>query len=125
MPRRNLFPLLLLLLSLAGCTTPRGDGDSKPGVIQAKDDVFSPAQFAASVGKDVEWKNVGKNFHTVTVQTPGAAPRTYVFDEEIQPGESVTFSFPEPGTYDLFCRYHSQGAAGDFSGGMVMKVTAT
>lgn len=119
-------PCLLLvgLALVSGCAAPETSRGSD-GTVQARDDVFVPAALSGAAATPVEWENVGRNFHTVTVQKPGAPPRTYLFDQEIQPRQTATFSFPEAGTYDVFCRYHSQGAAGDFASGMVMKVTVT
>lgn len=110
-------------LLLAGCASKNttGAGGSKP--ITMKDDFFEPVTYDAASGELVKWKNVGKGTHTVTVQKPGGGKGEYLYNKElIGPAGTAEFTFPGPGTYDVFCIYHSQGAAGDFSGGMVMKV---
>lgn len=126
MQRSLLIVASILLLGLAGCvsSTPQYPGAS--GTVALKDDFFEPIGYAAKVGDPVLWKNQGRNTHTVTVQNPDGSKGDYLYNRElIKPGESVSYAFPEPGTYDVFCTYHSQGAQRDFSGGMVMKATVT
>jgi plastocyanin len=116
-------PICLILL-LAGCvgTNP----PPAPEGVLILDDVFDPIRFHAVSGETVTWTSQGRGTHTVTVQDPNGDPGEWLYNEElIPPGGTAAFAFPNPGTYDVFCIYHSQGAAGDFSGGMVMTVVVT
>lgn len=116
----------VLLFGLAGCVSSTPQYPGARGTIALKDDFFEPDGHSAKVGDVVTWKNQGRNAHTVTVQNPDGPKGDYLFNRElIKPGESVSYAFPEPRTYDVFCIYHSQGAQGNFSGGMVMKATVT
>lgn len=112
---------LLPLVSLAGCNSAPVD----PSLVKARDDFFEPATFALVAGATVTWKATERNAHTVTVQEPNAPPGTYLYDKVLNPGDSTNFAFTTSGTYDVFCRYHSSGAHGDFASGMVMKVTVS
>lgn len=88
-----------------------------------KDNIYDPATYETRANVLVTWKNVGQATHTVTVREPDGASGDRLYDKElIGPGGTAQFAFPHSGTYYVFCSYHSQGAAGDFSGGMVMKV---
>jgi plastocyanin len=72
--------------------------------VREVDDAFVPDLLQVPVGARVTWVNDGRNPHTVTADDgsfdSGAMP----------PGASFALTFPRPGTYQYFCRYH--GAAG-------------
>lgn len=114
---------LLLVAVISGCVDSQPNQPGDQADVDMKDNVYDPTTFDAVAGKPVTWINVGKAAHTVTVQDPDGGNGDYLYNEElIEPGESAEYAFPSPGTYDVFCIYHSQGAQGDFDGGMVMKV---
>lgn len=63
----------------------------------------------------------------MTVQKAGSTTPDDTLEDsgDLAPGASFSFAFPSPGTYDVYCRYHSQGGQAVFTGGMVMQVTVT
>lgn len=120
------------LIGLAGCTSTPAPakaecGDNTGHPIHACDDFFAPKSFDAKAGQAVQWQNADKGHHTVTVQKQGSTtPGDTLQDSgDLAPGASFSFTFPSPGKYDVYCKYHSQGGQAVFTGGMVMKVTVS
>ncbi len=70
---------------------------------------FRPQELTIAAGTTVVWRNQDNVLHTVTAGTRGRP--TDLFDAEVPAGESFSFTFDEPGTYDYYCRPHS-GMAG-------------
>lgn len=62
---------------------------------------FHPAKLTIKVGTTVVWKNTDTVTHNVKSY---AKPR--VFDGDIAPGESYTFTFTTAGRFPYFCEYH-------------------
>jgi len=81
--------------------------------VEANDDFFSPEKFTVTAGTRVTWVNVGKKKHTVTYGT--------TFDVDLKPGESFSYTFDQPGTYQYYCVTHSES---DHEG-MVGTITVT
>lgn len=68
------------------------------------DNFFSPTTVVVSVGDKVRWNNTGEVLHTVT---SGSRPiADGLWDAYLQPGESFTRTFDQPGTYRYFCIVH-------------------
>ncbi len=65
---------------------------------------FQPAEITVDSGTTVTWRNDSGIPHTVTSGTRGNP--TALFDESVPAGDSFTFRFEEPGTYEYFCRLH-------------------
>jgi plastocyanin len=65
---------------------------------------FSPASLVVAPGTTVTWTNTGGpgSMHTVTSSTPG-----YDFDSgTLSNGQTFSYTFVRPGTYDYFCTPH-------------------
>jgi plastocyanin len=88
---------------------------------------FTPKQLTVAVGTTVRWANQDPVQHTVTSGTkgtegvPGVSKGKNdrpdgVFDHELVPDASFSFTFDKPGTYDYFCRIH-----GGMTGTVVVK----
>ncbi|HET8628220.1 MAG TPA: plastocyanin/azurin family copper-binding protein [Thermomicrobiales bacterium] len=62
--------------------------------------VFSPATLTIAVGDTVTWRNTSDTVHTATSNDG-------VWDSgDVQPGQTFSFTFTKPGTYQYFCKYH-------------------
>ncbi len=131
--RAPLVVLAALSMALAGCSAPETnqagsttEADVADQEIEAGDNVFVPQTYETTVGTTVKWRNTGQGHHTVTVQKPGGANGEWLVDSgDMAPGATFSYPFPAGATYDVFCRYHSQGANGVFpENEMTMKVTA-
>lgn len=66
---------------------------------------FDPKTIEIEAGQTVTWRN-DDNF-THTVQVDGQE------DHEVEPGDSVSIRFDEPGTYHYVCRLHRHDMDGD------------
>jgi plastocyanin len=93
----------LVLLPLAVAPTPVAAADSYIEVA-ALDDFFDAEVVRVPVGTQIEWRNVGRNPHTVTADDGS-------FDSgDMQNGDEFSWTFDKPGVYRYYCKYH--GAAG-------------
>lgn len=81
--------------------------------VEADDNFFRPEKITITAGTQVTWTNVGQKKHTVTYGT--------VFDADIKPGETFSFTFDKPGTYQYYCVTHSESD----TDGMVGTITVT
>jgi plastocyanin len=79
--------------------------------VQAFDDFFRPENITVTVGTRIDWINVGKKKHTVTNDT--------LFDSDLLVGQTFSFTFDKPGTYQYYCVVHSESP----TDGMVGTVT--
>ena len=73
--------------------------------VELQDNHFSPAFITVPVGATVTWTNVGGALHTVMSYTG-------LFDQEIAPGDSFSYTFAEPGRYGYHCHYHINNMMG-------------
>jgi plastocyanin len=105
---RFLLPLAALAaLVVAGCGGAGQSGEpvATTEVTMAKSYRFDPHTIEIEAGQSVTWTN-DDNF-THTVQVDGQE------DHEVEPGESVSIEFDEPGTYHYVCRLHRQDMDGE------------
>jgi len=78
---------------------------TKPYVITAIDYHFHDAHPTLPIapGRDLVFKNAGRNVHNVTIPALGIA-------HDVAPGAEFTIDDIadrlQPGSYDLFCKYH-------------------
>ena len=113
-PILSLFAILALVLAACG-----GGAASQPatddGGAAATEDTggggetvslaggqFSPAELTIPAGTTVTFTDT--TGHTVTEGSDGTAAEDPIIDE--QGGEDITFTFDEPGTYDITCTIH-------------------
>jgi plastocyanin len=62
---------------------------------------FKPKSVTVAPGTTVRWTNHGKEKHTVT-------SRDGLFDRELPPGGTYSFTFKTPGTFHYYCRPHEK-----------------
>jgi plastocyanin len=73
--------------------------------VAMKDISFQPKQITVAVGTTVVWTNEDPTSHTVTSGTRGNP--SGLFDSgDVAPGQTFSFTFNEPGTYDYYCKIH-------------------
>lgn len=93
-------------------------GSNSANVVKVENYVFSPAQITVAAGTTVTWVNKDTVGHTITegdADSPKQAARR-VFDSSnqaqtgqpmlIEPGQSWSFTFTTPGTYQYYCIPH-------------------
>jgi plastocyanin len=113
---------VLVVVLLSGCMAAGGSTR-----VDAGDSYFEVTgqaatrngETTASVGDSYRFTNVGAIDHPVTVHRPPDAADEFLIDEVFAPGDSVDFTFDEPGTYHVYCRFH-----GTFTSGMRLTVVA-
>ena len=67
---------------------------------------FDQAELTISAGTEVSFLNADAAPHTVTEGTDGEAVENPVIDDELAGNQATSFTFDEPGTYELTCRLH-------------------
>ena len=67
--------------------------------VDARDYWFEPTYKTVPVGTTVTWTNGDDESHTVTSDLG-------LFDQEIWPGDSWSYTFTEPGVYFYYCQPH-------------------
>ncbi len=131
----HLFVMMIVSFSLvtfAGCgsdsstttgpTGNNGGNNEEPMDEQAENEVliegntFNVSNLEVSAGTTVTWTNNSSVDHTITSGTRGTDDAGELFDRTISPGQTVTITFDEAGTYPYFCKFHS---------GMDAEVTVT
>ena len=104
--------LAATLVWLTGCEPVDAppDGPEEPTVADDVAEVemglasFEPAEITVAAGTTVIWVNDSGVEHTVTAGTRGNP--TNLFDETVSTGDSFSYQFDEPGTYQYFCDIH-------------------
>ena len=93
---------LALLVAALGAFASGCGGEDSPssGAIGVRDFEFAPATFEAKSGERVNWENSGEQIHNVKGKG--------FFSRAIDPGQSYSFTFRKPGTYDYVCTLHPQ-----------------
>jgi len=77
---------------------------SRPGC-ENTDSCYIPSKISIKSGDSVTWLNEDAAFHSVTSGYYGN--QSELFDSEyLDPEESFTFIFENPGVYDYFCTLH-------------------
>jgi len=60
---------------------------------------FQPAEITVTAGTTVTWTNKGSVKHDIT--------SAGIIDHDLNPGETFSFKFDTPGTYDYHCDIHT------------------
>jgi plastocyanin len=80
--------------------------------------IYEPATLTVSVGTTVQWKNDGQQVHDATDRRDAASRASDVaypigaepFDSgPMQPGQTFSYTFTIPGTYQYICVPHEFG----------------
>lgn len=75
-------------------------GEQPEGLVSVSEFAFDPTVVKVDVGTEVEWRNDDPSAHTVT-SVDGD------FDSgDLDPKESFSFTFKDPGTYPYICNIH-------------------
>ncbi len=97
------FALSSLLLASVFAAWPfarAASAQGDPVAISIANFAFNPDTVTIEVGTEVTWTNVHTAPHTVTSDVGDFDSGT------LEPGDSVTFTFNEPGTYTYHCDIH-------------------
>ena len=114
--RKLLTQLIALSLLVVVAFAPSAGAQSKVMTVSIQNFFFSPANMTVAPGTTVTWVNNGQAPHTATATNPSG-----VFDSgTLQPGQSYSFTFKQPGTYAYYCRIHP-----DMTGTVTVSSTAS
>ncbi|MEO7295675.1 MAG: plastocyanin/azurin family copper-binding protein [Candidatus Limnocylindria bacterium] len=69
---------------------------------------FDTEELTIAAGTEVSFVNADAAAHTVTEGTDGEAADDPIIDEELQQNGTASFTFDEPGTYQITCLFHAQ-----------------
>lgn len=107
--------LLALAATLAGCATPTDDDASTHlvhSVQEGDGNFFDPPALTVAAGSTVTWDIVGEGHHTVDFLDPINAAGDKPTSGDLGPGQTFEATFPEPGSYKYYCKYHSNKQTG-------------
>jgi plastocyanin len=79
------------------------DASTSELIVQIKDFEFVPAELTIPVGSTVIWVNTGATVHTTVASVDGDK---YWDSNIMNPGDTFSFTFTEPGTWDYICGIH-------------------
>lgn len=101
----------LVALILTGCSSSSG-GAASPVATTTVDlpqsYKFAPASIVVTKGSKVTWTNHDNFSHSVQFLDGGLSGDPLV----MQPGQTVTFTFDKPGTFNYQCHFHPQNMKG-------------
>lgn len=102
---------IALLIVLVGTLLAGGCGSSESSepvatteVLMPKSYRFEPKTIEVDAGDEVTWRNEDNFTHTVEIEGQE--------EMKAEPGESVSFTFSTPGTYEYVCTLHSHDMRG-------------
>jgi plastocyanin len=92
-----------------------GEGDEMGGeAVSIVDSAFEPAEIAVAPGTTITWTNEGTAPHTVTADGG-------LFDSgTLEPGDTFSYTFEEPGEYPYYCRFHGDEGGRGMSGVVIV-----
>ena len=97
---RRLLYLMALSLIVLLVLAPSAGAQGSQQTVAIQDFYFPPAQITIQPGTTVTWTNKGKAPHTVTADDGS-------FDSErLEPGQSFSHTFQNPGTVTYHCEIH-------------------
>jgi plastocyanin len=95
--------------AVAEATITAAPGGSPPAGAETRAEIklfmFKPATLDVKAGTTIVWTNQDAIEHSVTAGTPGMPSSAFDSDFFVQ-GQSFSFAFTQPGTYDYFCKRH-------------------
>ena len=95
--------------SAAPSDSPEASGDAGEGAtVRLSQFAFDTEELTIAAGTEVSFVNADAAPHTVTEGTDGEAADDPIIDEELQQNETASFTFDEPGTYQITCLFHGQ-----------------
>jgi plastocyanin len=85
---------------------PASDGGGESAEVTLEGFAFDTEELAIAAGTEVSFVNADSAPHTVTEGADGVAVDSPIIDEELDPDQATSFTFDEPGTYEITCLLH-------------------
>lgn len=83
------------------------------------DNTFTPNKITVVPGTTVTWTHTGQRPHTVTADDGSFVSGT------IQPGDTFSFTFEQPGTFPYYCEFHGGPAGEGMAGAIIVAAPAS
>lgn len=74
--------------------------------VRLEDFAFDPEELTIAAGTEVTFLNADGATHTVTEGVDGAAADDPIINVELAGNQADSFTFDEPGTYQITCLFH-------------------
>ena len=84
------------------------EGAGEEATVRLSRFAFDTEELTIAAGTEVSFVNADAAPHTVTEGTDGEAADDPIIDEELQQNGTASFTFDEPGTYEITCLFHGQ-----------------
>lgn len=97
---------------LAGCSQ-GGDGTSPQdgSTVSMVNTAFSPVELSVEPSTTVTWENQDSVTHTVVAAQFHSTAADWTFtSDQIQAGQSTTYTFESSGLYEYYCDVHGQSS---------------
>ena len=100
-----LIGLLVAAVLVSGCAQKPVEQIKNETVI-IKDFAFNPQNITIKSGATITWVNEDSVTHDVTNDAYGDVGVSELFDIDLEPGQSRSFTFTETGEYNYHCAIH-------------------
>ncbi len=98
--KRLIFLMLMSVFIMAGCNDDDNEELQPDNEVRMGSVSFIPATLTVPAGTTVRWINSSSVEHTVTSSDE-------LFDEQVSPGETFSYTFSDTGTYGYICTIHA------------------
>jgi plastocyanin len=87
---------------------PSEGGGGESAEVRLQGFAFDTEELTIAAGTEVSFLNEDSAPHTVTEGVDGVAVDSPIIDEALAPDQDTSFTFDEPGTYEITCLLHPQ-----------------
>lgn len=97
--------------AFAGCSQggDSGDAGQDGSTVSMSNTAFSPLRLAVESGTTVTWENQDSVTHTVVAAQFHSSATDWSFEsDQVQAGQSTTYTFESAGVYEYYCDVHGQ-----------------
>jgi plastocyanin len=99
-------PASVAASAAASEAAPPSEGGGESASVRLEGFAFDTEELTIAAGTEVSFLNADSARHTVTEGADGVAVDSPIIDEELAPNQGTSFTFDEPGTYDITCLLH-------------------
>jgi len=99
-------PASVAASAAASEAAPPSDGGDESAQVRLDGFAFDTEELTIAAGTEVSFLNADSAPHTVTEGADGVAVDSPIIDEELDPNQATSFTFDEPGTYEITCLLH-------------------
>ena len=101
-------PASMAASAAASEAAPPSEGGGESAEVRLQGFAFDIEELTIAAGTEVSFLNEDSAPHTVTEGVDGVAVDSPIIDEALAPDQDTSFTFDEPGTYEITCLLHPQ-----------------